>query len=138
MWTRFWRLSNRQRRLLISAVAMLPVAAIRVRLFGAPRAVAAAPASPPQADEPTVVREAARMVKAAAHYVPLHLTCLPQSIVLQQLLRREGVVTTMRIGVRKRDGTLDGHAWVEYNGRPVSDPSSVQDDFQVLHADSSS
>lgn len=138
MWTRFWRLSGRERRLLISAVAMLPVAAMRVRLFGAPAVARGGLTRRPAADEPPVVREAARMVKAAAHYIPVNLTCLPQSIVLQQLLRREGIETAVRIGVRKRDGTLDGHAWVEHDGRPVSDPPSVQDEFKVLHADSSS
>lgn len=136
MWTRFWRLSGRERRLLISAAAMLPVAAMRVRVFGTPPVAFGRLTPRSNAAEPPVVGEAARMVKAAARYIPVNLTCLPQSIVLQQLLRREGVETAVRIGVRKRGGALDGHAWVEYNGRPISDPPGVQDDFTVLHADS--
>lgn len=139
MWSRFWRLSLRERRLLMLAFVLLPIAAIRLRLRGAASLRQdAAPPPPANVSEPPVVGEAARMVKAAAYYTPLPVTCLPQSMVLQQLLRREGVETELRIGVRKAGGALDAHAWVEYQGRPVNDPSVVRERFTVLHADSRS
>lgn len=139
MWNRFWQLSSRERRLLILAFVLLPIAATRLRVRGAASLRHDAPPSPrATGSEPPVVGEAARMVKAAAHYTPLPITCLPQSIVLQQILRREGVETDLRIGVRKSGGALDGHAWVEYQGRPVNDPPVVRERFTVLHADSRS
>lgn len=72
------------------------------------------------------------MVSAAARYVPLTASCLPRSIVLQRILRREGIATDIRVGVRKADGVLDGHAWVEYHGLPVSDTPDVHQRFTVL------
>lgn len=139
MWNRFWKLSSRERRLLIQAFVRLPIAALRVRLGGgASLRHDAAPSPRGPGSAPPVVGEAARMVRAAAHHTPLPITCLPQSIVLQQLLRREGVETELRIGVRKAGDALDGHAWVEYQGRPVNDPPAVRERFTVLHADSRS
>lgn len=150
MWNKFWALSPRERRLLVQALIRLPVAAMRVRLDGgtvlrrqpsihpttqSPRRGEPGMPDGPAGDEPAVIREAARMVNAAARYTPMSATCLPKSLVLQQLLRREGIETALRIGVRKAGATLDGHAWLEYRGVPVADPPSVHDRFMVLHAD---
>jgi hypothetical protein len=136
MWNKFWALSRRERRLLVQALIRLPVAAIRVRLDSATLLrLQPTSAAGLAGDEPAVIREAARMVNAAARYAPMSATCLPKSIVLQQLLRREGIETTLRIGVRKAGASLDGHAWLEYRGVPVADPPSVHDCFTVLHAD---
>lgn len=133
MWTNFRRLSPRERRLFLQAWVMLPIAAIRVRLSGAASFLdAPAVTSPPSPSPPPIVREAARMVSAAARFGPLTASCLPRSIVLQQLLRREGIMTDIRVGVRKADGLLDGHAWVEYHGVAVSDPPDVPERFTVL------
>ena len=139
MWNKFWALSPRERRLLMQALIRLPVVAMRVRLDGG-RVLRHQPSIPdgPASDEPAVIREAARMVNAAARYTPISATCLPKSIVLQQLLRREGIETALRIGVRKTGAALDGHAWLEYRGVPVADPPGVHDSFTVLHADTRS
>lgn len=136
MWNKFWALSRRERRLLVQALIRLPVAAMRVRFDGGTvlRRQPSVPAGP-AGDEPAVIREAARMVNAAARYTPMSATCLPKSLVLQQLLRREGIETALRIGVRRAGTALDGHAWLEYRGVPVADPPSVHDCFTVLHAD---
>ena len=136
MWNKFWTLSRRERRLLVQALIRLPVAAMRVRFDGGTVLRRQPPRPPgPAGDEPAVIREAARMVNAAARYSPMPATCLPKSIVLQQLLRREGIETALRIGVRKAGAALDGHAWLEYRGVPVADPPGVYDSFTVLHAD---
>ena len=136
MWNKFWALSRRERRLLVQALIRLPIAAMRVRLDGGMvlRGQQSTPPGP-AGDEAAVMREATRMVNAAARYTPMSATCLPKSIVLQQLLRREGIETALRIGVRKAGAALDGHAWLEYRGVPVADPPSVHDCFTVLHAD---
>lgn len=136
MWNKFWALSRRERRMLVQALIRLPVAAMRVR-FDSGTVLRSQPPilAGPAGDEPAVIREAARMVNAAARYAPMPATCLPKSIVLQQLLRREGIETALRIGVRKSDGALDGHAWLEYRGVPVADSPSVHECFTVLHAD---
>ena len=133
MWTKFRRLSPRERRLFLQAWVMLPIAAIRVRLSGAASFLDAHPVTAsPSPSPPPIVGEAARMVSAAARYGLLDASCLPRSIVLQRLLRREGILTDLRVGVRKADGLLDGHAWVEYHGVAVSDAPDVHERFTVL------
>ncbi len=43
-------------------------------------------------------------------------TCLRQALLLDWLLRRRGLQPTLQLGVRKRDGKFDAHAWVELEG----------------------
>jgi len=45
------------------------------------------------------------------------------------MLRRRGVASQLRIGVRINQGILDAHAWVEYAGTPVNDREDVGEQF---------
>jgi hypothetical protein len=55
---------------------------------------------------------------------PLMVPCLPESLTVLWLLRKRSIPAVMRLGVRKRDDSLDAHAWVEYAGEVVSgDPN---------------
>jgi hypothetical protein len=40
-------------------------------------------------------------------------TCLRQSLLVYGILRRHGLGPELKLGVRKIDGTLDAHAWVQ-------------------------
>ncbi len=42
----------------------------------------------------------------------LKVSCLPESLAVWWLLGRQGIASNLRIGVRKVDQRLDGHAWV--------------------------
>lgn len=64
---------------------------------------------------------AVRMIAAAARRWPLKATCLPQSFALWWHLRELGIDSELRIGVKKNDGRLDAHAWVEWQGRILND-----------------
>ena len=67
------------------------------------------------------VRMAVRMVNAAARY-GLGSTCLEKSLALCWLLRREGIVSSVRIGARKAAGKFEAHAWVERDGVALNEP----------------
>jgi hypothetical protein len=47
-------------------------------------------------------------------------------------LRREGLPSQLRIGVRKADGALKAHAWVELCGSVVNDDPSAVAVFRPL------
>lgn len=64
-------------------------------------------------------------VRAASRYVP-HATCLAQPVILHILLRREGLQSTVCIGVRKEVGQFEAHAWVESQDRVVIGDSGLQ------------
>lgn len=76
----------------------------------------------------------ARLVAVAARYHLLPLACLPRSLALQALLRRQGAGARLRIGVCREGGALRAHAWVEHGGRPVADPEDIGDTFLPLAA----
>ncbi len=59
------------------------------------------------------------LVEVAGRYSPVNATCLKKAIVLSWLLRKRGMVTTLRIGVARRDGTLIAHAWLEQGGQVI-------------------
>jgi len=62
----------------------------------------------------------------------LHVTCLPESLVVWWLLSRQEIGADLRLGIRNQEGRLDGHAWVEVNRRVVSGDPDLPDEFLPL------
>lgn len=67
----------------------------------------------------------ARLVAIAANHGLYRATCLRQSLALWWLLRRRGVAAELRLGVRKDQGELQAHAWIEHNGQALNDTQGV-------------
>ncbi|MGH7259463.1 MAG: lasso peptide biosynthesis B2 protein [Nitrospiraceae bacterium] len=65
------------------------------------------------------VTQLARLVNVAGRYSPFGTSCLKEALVLSWLMSRRGMATTLRIGVARRHGNLDAHAWLEQNGRII-------------------
>jgi hypothetical protein len=79
----------------------------------------AADSAPPASSAST--GEAARiahLVDAVYRRLPVEPTCLTRSLVLYRLLRARGIPCQLRIGLRRKDSALEGHAWTE-PGRPA-------------------
>lgn len=55
--------------------------------------------------------------------------CLERSLVLYRLLNRMGVPVDLMIGLRSREGEVDGHAWLAWEGRPVLENFDPRDEF---------
>jgi len=132
---RLRRLSRQQAGLVAGSLLLLPAAAMSLRLFrfgrvrrwfGVDVAVDGAPAV-----DHDRARETARMVAGAAHYGPYRATCVPQSLVLHYLLRRQGLHSTFVLGVGEA-APFPGHAWVEHDGVPLIDSPAVRDRFAEL------
>ncbi len=47
--------------------------------------------------------------------------CLARSLALWAILRRRNLGTRVQVGFRSRDGKMEGHAWVEYEGQPLNE-----------------
>jgi hypothetical protein len=67
---------------------------------------------------------------ARHHVVPAH--CLHRSLVLHAWLRREGLPSSLRIGVQKANGELRAHAWIELAGQVINDRPAAVAPFGVL------
>ncbi len=71
----------------------------------------------------------ARVVRLAANHGPFRANCLKQSLVTWWFLRRNGMESTLRIGVRKEAALLEAHAWVECFGQPLNEGSDIHERF---------
>ena len=83
--------------------------------------------SPLQAHQPPVksVLPIIRRVRLIVRYSPWS-NCLRQSLVLWYLLRRQGLKSELRIGMRRQEGVFQAHAWVEYQGDILNDIQGVR------------
>ncbi len=129
-----------ERRLLLQAWLLLPVVRIMLWLMGYRRTLASLRFllrfSADQTDtnlSATASREMhkraatfGRLVTGAANNNLITINCLPRSLVLWWMLRRNGLAADLRIGVQKEADVFAAHAWVEYSGIPVNDQSSDQ------------
>jgi len=117
-WRKLAELSWADRRLLARAAGMLAHAKLALPSvdFRADREAVAAGARKPSPVELARARAVARLVGVAASRVPFRVACLPRSIVLWRLLRREGIPCELRLGARSGGGPFEAHAWVECGG----------------------
>lgn len=130
---RILELSWRERWWFARALVLLPIAALAARWVPLGRLTAFIDAyKTTAAADPAVVDRIAHMVAAAGVFGPYRATCLPQSLVLQWLLGREGIDTRLRYGVRRVAGRLTAHCWVEFGDRPLIDSVAVRQHFDVL------
>jgi hypothetical protein len=66
------------------------------------------------------VEKTCRMLRAAEHYGWVRANCLEESLALWYLLRRQGIASNLRIGVRKEKEKFEAHAWVEFGGAALN------------------
>ncbi len=73
-----------------------------------------------------------RMVDTASRNHLYAMTCLRRALVLQRMLGLQGCRSELRIGVRKEEGRLAAHAWVEFDGRPVGEAEDIDRRYETL------
>lgn len=128
-----WRaLPREDRASLVRAWVYLLVADLALRFLPVPRVGALLRRLGRRSRGEVDAGRLAGLVGAASRHHLWPMTCLPRSLVLQALLRRHGIETELRIGVRRQAGELRAHAWVEEAGHPVGEPPDVELRFQPL------
>lgn len=119
---KFLTLEAVERRLLVEASFLLPVIWLglgRVPFTTLRRMVVR---SPRNLASPNVDRrlpdQVVWAVTVLCQLAPQRATCLIQALTAQAMLARRGYPSRLQIGVmRGSQGGLDGHAWVEHEGR---------------------
>ncbi|MDG4598250.1 MAG: lasso peptide biosynthesis B2 protein [Candidatus Contendobacter sp.] len=133
----FWRLSWTERGWLVRAWLMLHSVALALRWAGFQRVYGwlergSLGVGGTLEGEDRVLIQAqaiARLVGGAAAW-SLHCpTCLHRSLTLWWLLRRRGIASELRIGVRLEQGRFEAHAWVERQGAALNDRADISQDF---------
>lgn len=127
--------------MLFESVLLLPVIHAGLLVFGYARLrwmmeklVPLKPGRPTHSERESIrgAGEIARMVSIAAEHGPYRASCLRKSLLVWWFLRRAGLDSTIRFGVRMSDGRLEAHAWVEYNGAVVNDSPDIRARYQLL------
>lgn len=132
-----WRLSWAERGTLVEAWLLLQGVALALRFLSFQRIYGflertSPPASLATGDErlPTdQVRGLVYLVNGAATHNLFPITCLQRSMVLWWLLRRRGIASELRIGVRKEQGQFAAHAWVEHQNLALNDRADIGREF---------
>lgn len=105
---------------------------LRWRGYGSLYALLARRGTGPPAARPNQAAYATtRAVYRAARRLP-YATCLPRSLTLWYLLRRQGVPSDLHVGVRRESDTFAAHAWVEYQGRALGEGNAVRTRFAAF------
>ena len=108
---------------------------LRIRPFPYLQTFAArlTPLPPPS---PAQIASLIRRLMAAvdrARYNHLYpMTCLRRALTLQKLLAKRGIPVELKIGVRKQDGQLSAHAWLEYQGQPLGEAETITEKFAAF------
>ena len=131
--------------LLLSAMVLLPLVALSLRMRGFKRTQKSMRRFIPEESNITEPAEAemkkarvlARMVAVAAGHGAYRANCLKQSLVLWWMLARRGIKSEIVFGLQK-DAVEDfnAHAWVECNGVNLSDSDEVQQRFTAFQKSS--
>jgi hypothetical protein len=132
-------LSGQERTLAIRLAFLVGACSLGLRTLGARRMAAwarrlARPRS--HADADLTVAAAVKALQRIVRHSPAPGTCLSRSLALQRWLSAHGIESTLHLGGRLVDGTLDAHAWVERNGTILNDAADVAHRFTPLHAGS--
>ena len=131
-WAKWRALSAAHKRTLLAAALWMPLFWLGLRVLGLPRFQARlqrGKAIAGQSMSLSDIQTLGELVNIAARHTLGPRTCLTRSLLLGWLLRRRGVASDLRIGVRLNQGVLDAHAWVEYGGVPVNDQPDVGTQF---------
>ena len=59
--------------------------------------------------------------------------CMKQALLLYHFYRRAGMSVCIRFGVARENGQLRGHAWVEWEGRPVAEAVDPRQQFAITY-----
>lgn len=59
--------------------------------------------------------------------------CMKQALLLYHFYRRAGMPVCIRSGVMRENGQLHGHAWVEWEGRPVAEAVDPRHQFALTY-----
>ncbi len=127
-WQKLRGLSRSDWGVLLDCAWLIPAIELSVR-WRSPRRwlpAEATSAAPPAAPTSSAAADrVAHLVDAVYRRLPVEPTCLTRSLVLYRLLRARGIPCQLRIGLRRKEEALEGHAWTETD-QPAADAANFE------------
>lgn len=122
-WQKLKALSATELLLLSASCLILPVVALLLKQRGfskTERLLSRFSANPsPDSDAYQRVRRTSRVMSIAAVRGPYKAKCLEQAVTLWWMLGLMGIVSTIRLGIFKKDEAIEAHAWVVHDDEIV-------------------
>ena len=143
-WRRFNSLSVADRRLIVEAALLLSIVSIGLRIcrFQRLRGMLAWCGRPLDHPEKPSVAPVSRVadrigwaITAIAKDWPRSMSCLVQAVAAEAMLRRRGIASDLRLGVRNDRNKADpfsAHAWLERDGLVLIGELDDLSEFHVL------
>lgn len=132
----FWSLNGAERAALAEALALPMCISVGFQMLGVPRTQAllrrwalGRKTRTLEAHHQLAIRDAQRAQRVVKRTTGVAGNCLSSSLTLWAMLLRRGISTDLRVGFRKREGEIQGHAWLEYNEAPITDDRSETQTF---------
>lgn len=82
--------------------------------------------------DPEQSLDVSRAVDAALAILPISATCLRRSVTLTRELDRLGLASTIHVGVRRSNGEIEAHAWVQSASVVINDDPEVTGTYGEL------
>ena len=127
---------SRDRKLFLQVALIVPFIEMSLRLVGFKRASSwlrrFARTTETAANPEAEVERHRRLLFLLHRRIPFVGGCLARAIAIWFLLQRKGIATDLRFGVRRRTGTLEVHAWVEYKEKPLTLDPRVQEHYSFF------
>ena len=130
-WLRFWRRPRAEKWLAIQSLTVCLLSVIALRLIGFRRwkRILWASSGGRKLVDKSLSRDSIKTAESAyavvdmvARNTPGNLiTCLPRSLTLWWILRRQTVEAELRMGVRNDGERIVAHAWVVCHGTAIGD-----------------
>ena len=122
---------------MLQALLLPSLVSASFRLLGVPRTQAwlrrwAAPGKTVRGNPHSgiaLVQNAQRVVKRR---LGIEGTCLTRSLTLWAMLLRRSIYADLRVGFRRSEGKLEGHAWVEFEGTVLNETEEVKQSYTAF------
>ena len=137
-WHWLLGLPSSDRWLLVVSFFVLPVSALALRLRGLAevqqRVLQRWPEAAPGQARMQEARHVAHLIDVAARRGLWRANCLQRSVTLWAALRRLGIASDLRIGVRRAPDApgMQFHAWVEIDEEVLNDASDVRTSYAAF------
>jgi len=129
----FYRMPRPDRGLLLLIAIMVPVIEIGLRVAGFKRICSClrhvAKTTRLTENSAAEIERHRRLLFLFHQQLPFAGGCLARALTLWCLLQRKGIDTDLRFGLRRDDGALAAHAWVEHQGQPLTIDRQVHERY---------
>ena len=137
----FWSLGRQSRAMVIESLLFPFFISAGFRLAGVARTqgllrrwASFREKTVPNQSADDVVLMATRAQRIVKRSAGIEGTCLVRSFALWAMLLRRGIPSDLRFGVRKRDGKMEGHAWLERGGVSLNEEDEILATYTPYHS----